>query len=332
MDDKIYPTYKAAKLEAILHEQGISAEELLEATGISPPELTSNTARISRRQLAQIYRNAIRVSKDPTIGLIAGHRLCLTDYGIYGYALISSATLRKALEFSIKYHQMATPTVRMSLLVDEDDGTAIFRMEDKLGIRELYQFNLEMQFSLVFSLFKDMAGRDFRFSEIWASYSRPPYADAYEALFECPVRFEMPHNDLIFDTAWLDGPLERANPITEATTRELCDQVLLEMETREGIAHRVYEIITKDLRQHSSLESVARALNMSSRTLRRKLAAQGPTFQKILNEVRQQLAIEFLRNTDMSSEEIADRLGFSDAANFRHAFKKWTDKTPSAFR
>ena len=71
---------------------------------------------------------------------------------------------------------------------------------------------------------------------------------------------------------------------------------------------------------------------MSSRTLRRKLALQDKTYQQILTEVRKQLAIQFLRNSTFSAEEIADRLGFTDAANFRHAFKKWTGKSTSEYR
>jgi len=332
MDEKIYPTYKLAKLANLLNEQGVSTEQLLSDTGIDIKDLSSNSARVSRRQVVHAYKNVITLSKKTDIGLWAGNSLCLTDYGVYGYALISSATLRKALEFSIKYHQMATPTVRMSLIIEEDKDQAIFRMEDMLEIRQLYQFNVEMQLSLVFSLFKDMAGRQFRFKEVQASFSQPDHIATYEQIFECPVSFDQPHNDLIFDIKWLDTPLVRANEITAATTRELCDQVLLEMKTRVGMAHRVYEVITKNLRDHSNIERVADEMFMSSRTLRRKLAAQGTSFQVILNDVRQQLAIEFLRNTDMSTEEIADRLGFSDAANFRHAFKKWTNKTTSEFR
>ena len=91
-------------------------------------------------------------------------------------------------------------------------------------------------------------------------------------------------------------------------------------------------MITEDLRHFNKIEAVAERLNMSSRTLRRRLALQDKTYQQILTEVRKQLAIQFLRNSKFSSEEIADRLGFTDAANFRHAFKKWTGKNTSEYR
>ncbi len=332
MDEKIYPTYKVAKLATVLGEQGVATNNLLNGTNISVDELTSNSARISRRQVISAYRNAVNLSNDPAIGLIAGGRLGLTDHGLYGYALISSATLRSALEFAIKYHQMAAPTVRMELLMDPEHGSAAIRMQDLLDVPDLYVFNLELQFSLVSSLFKEMAGEGFRYSRIFAAYPRPAHHAVYKNIFECDLTHAAPSNDLVFDLQWLDRPLARANPITAATTRELCDQFLLQMNTSTGIARDVYAIITKDLRAYNNIEAVADMLHVSPRTLRRKLADQGTTFRQLHNEVRMNIAIEFLKNSNMSTDEVADRLGFSDAANFRHAFKKWTNRTTSEFR
>ena len=81
-----------------------------------------------------------------------------------------------------------------------------------------------------------------------------------------------------------------------------------------------------------SMDEAASALNMTSRTLRRKLDEEQITFSEISTDVRSSLATEYLKTTKLSTEDIAGLLGFSDAANFRHAFKKWTGKAPSAFR
>lgn len=331
MDELIYPTYKIATLNQVLIELGMPPDKLLEGTSLTPEGILSNTTRISRRQVIQVYRQLVAITTDPAIGLIAGQRLGMTNYGIYGYAMISSASLREALLFSIKYHEMATPTVRMSLHDDHEDY-ASFRFDDLLRIDVLYSFNVEMQFSLIYSLFKDMAGYDFRYSSVCAKFPQPAHADKYQQILECPAFFRQEHNEMRFDKAWLDKPLVRANPITASTARELCDQVLLEMRTHEGLAHQVYEVITEDIRQYSKIEAVAERLHMSARTLRRKLTQQDASYQQILMDVRRQLAVEFLRHTKFSSEEIAERLGFTDAANFRHAFKRWTNKTTGDYR
>lgn len=332
LDEQIYPSYKIAALDSVLSEQGIPTAALLEGTGIDAASIRSSATRISRRQLTLTYQNAVRLSDDPALGLVGGERLHVTAYGMYGYALISSANLREALELSIKYHQLATPTVRMTLAVDDDDAVAIFGMEDALGIDGLVQFNLELQFSLVFSLFRDMVGDDFAFQEIRATYPDPGHASRYTNLFACPVLFDQPRNELRFDEWWLGRELVRSNPITAEHTREICRQILSEMKAHEGLASEVRALITGDVRAYGDAESIARTLHMTPRTLRRKLGNQGTSFQELLREARTQIAIAYLRDTSMNIEDIAERLGFSDAANFRHAFKRWTEHSPGYYR
>lgn len=332
VDEQIYPTYKLRVINSILQKQGISTADFLCGTGLEERDITSVTARISRRQVVTAYTNAMTLSPDSAIGLLSGRHIQMTDYGMYGYALISNACLRDALEFSIKYHQLATPTVRMSLYLDNNDTVAVFGMEDRLNVPDLHQFNLDFQFSLVFSLFKDMVGDEFLYKEIYADYPAPTHAARFVDVLGCPIFFDKPRNELRFDPKWLDTPLVRANPITAEMTREACDQILMEMSATAGLAHEVYGILTDNLRLFSDIESVARHLNLTSRTLRRKLAAQGTSFNKILTEIRKQVSTVYLRKTELSVCDVAERLGFSDSANFRHAFKRWTGKTPGAYR
>jgi AraC-like DNA-binding protein len=331
LDELIYPTYKIAVLNQVLLKLGVPSGLLLEGTSLAPESILSNITRISRRQLIQIYHRLVAISPEPSIGLIAGQQLGMTNYGIYGYGMISSASLREALLFSIKYHKMATPTVSMSLHDDHEDY-ASFRFDDMLHVESLYSFNIDMQLSLTFNLFKDMLGGHFRNISVCATFSEPAYVTLYQEILGCPVAFNQEHNEIRFNKVWLDIPLIRANSITAATARELCDQVLLKMCTHEGLAHRVYEAITEDIHRSSKIEVVAAQLYMSARTLRRKLTQQGTSYQQILIDVRRHLAIEFLSRTNFSAEQIAERLGFADAANFRHAFKRWTGKTTRDYR
>jgi AraC-like DNA-binding protein len=319
-------------LDSVLGEQGVGTADLLAGSGIDPDAIRSSATRISRRQLITTYCNAVRLSPTAGLGLIAGKRLHVTEYGMYGYALISSANLKEALELSIRYHELATPTVRMNLDIDDDDTTAIFGMTDVLQLEALIPFNLELQFSLVLSLFKDMVGDDFAFQEIRASYHDPGYRERYAEMFGCQVLFGQARNELRFDEWWLGRELVRSNPITAEHTREICRQILAGMKVQEGLASEVNELLTQDLRAYCDIESLAQRLHMTSRTLRRKLGNQGTSFQELLREVRTQLAIAYLRNTSISLDDIAYRLGFSDAANFRHAFKRWTGNSPGTYR
>ncbi len=331
-DERIYPPYKIAALGRLLEEQGLTIEPLLAGTGLDGAEIARAATRISQRQLALAYRNALRVTRDPAIALEAGARMRVTTYGMYGYAMMSSANLAEALAFSIKYHEMATPTVRMAIEHDDDEATAMATAEDVLGDPEILAFNLELQLSLMLSLIRELVGDRFALSEVRASYPEPAHAERYTGHFRCPVRFDQPRDELRFDEWWLGVPLVRSNSITLEVTREICDRTLREMALGGGTARRVHEVVSGDLRRYCDIESVAAELAMASRTLRRRLADEGTTFQDLLREIRTQFAITYLRETEMKIEDIADRVGFSDAANFRHAFRRWTQKSPSEYR
>ena len=143
LDEQIYPAYKVAVLCALLREQDIAVHDVLADSNIEPNQIESADLRISKRQLIAVYENAVRLTQRPGLGLAAGERLHVTEYGMYGFAMLSSANLREALDFSIRYHALATPTVRMSLTLDDDAEIAAFGMEDSLGIDALTEFNLE---------------------------------------------------------------------------------------------------------------------------------------------------------------------------------------------
>ena len=105
-----------------------------------------------------------------------------------------------------------------------------------------------------------------------------------------------------------------------------------ELQLRTGIAGRVREALLVNLARPTSLEAVARHLKMSTRTLRRKLSEESTSFRVLLDDLRVQVAIKYLRDTNLTIEAIAAALGFSDGANFRHAFRRWTGRPPQEFR
>ncbi|WP_019142348.1 AraC family transcriptional regulator [Noviherbaspirillum massiliense] len=333
IDDCIDPPYKMAVLIDILAEEGIPASAVLAGSGVGPDEVRVPATRISARQLLTVCANAQRLSKDPGIAIKAGRRIHITHFGLYGYALLSSPTPREAIEFAIRYRPLAAPLI--GLRFREDGGDPAWEFEDSLGLgirSELFRFVLEFQLGTQLSLHGDILGKPVTPLEIRIAYPAPPNAAVYEELLGCPVRFGQPGNELRLSRALLRQELAYANPITAALVRETCDRLLAELKMSAGIAGKVSAMLMAQPGRFPGIEAVADALGMTSRTLRRKLQAQDTSYQALLTDVRKQLAIDYLRKTRMNTEDIAAALGFSDAANFRHAFKKWTGKTPSDFR
>jgi AraC-like DNA-binding protein len=123
-----------------------------------------------------------------------------------------------------------------------------------------------------------------------------------------------------------------AHPMTSTLVQETCDRLIGQARTGSGVSGSVYRTLMDNPGEFPGMEAVAALLNMTSRTLRRRLEAEGTSFQGIVDDVRARLAREYLQTTAMSVLDIAMLLGFTDAASFRKALKRWTGKAPAEFR
>ncbi|GAA5233655.1 AraC family transcriptional regulator [Verticiella sediminum] len=335
IEPRIHTAQRVVALVTTLAEDGVEPARVLADSGIDPHALRAPETRVSYRQMLTVYRNALHLAPDPTVALRAGARMHLTSFGMYGYALLSSPTFAEATDFIVKYHTVATPG--LSLDFSREGALATYRYEILLPVDpadELYRFILELAFSAHLALARDLRDSAYNFSEVHVSYAQPAHASAYRMLFHCPVRFGQPANELRIDAAAeLEAPARRPDASTHAMARELCQQLLVEMAHAGGAASMVRRALVEQMPwRFPTIESMARELSMEPRTLRRRLEGQGTSYREVLAEVRRGLAIEYLRKTRMTTEEIAARLGYSDAANFRHAFKGWTGKSPHEYR
>jgi AraC-like DNA-binding protein len=146
------------------------------------------------------------------------------------------------------------------------------------------------------------------------------------------VRFTGPANQIAFQSNWLDQTASLGNKTTYPTIVALCDELLGDLRLRIGIAGKIRALLLRDITNPPTFVTVARLLGVNDRSLRRQLRQQGFSFRGLLDELRAQIALKYLRSTTLANEDIALALGFSDAANFRRAFHRWTNKAPSDIR
>ena len=332
-DEKIYLVNKVASLAAWLLRYGIEAESLLEGSNVSISALRDARARVSRRQLFTLMRNFMRLAPNERAAFDAGATLHVSNYGFYGYALLSSATCREAVEFAISYRQLAAPTIDMRVVASGSEAawefTPLFDMSEDLSIQ---RFAYDFQSAIHLALHRSILGTDFRFLSVDLPFPAPGYADHYHSMFGCPIHFRVPAGRLRFVAEWLDRPPIGSDPITHAMLKEVCDEMLVKIGKAQGIAGEIYRRLISQPGTFLDLQQMADQLHVGSRTLRRRLRSEGRTYQQLVDEVRLQLAIKYLTDTDLTHEHIAARLKFSGAANFRRAFRRWTGKAPSQLR
>jgi AraC-like DNA-binding protein len=332
-EDKVHQVAKLARFIDALTVEGISAESALAGVRIAKNATSSPDTRVSVNQIVEFYRNTNKLCNNPHFAYGAGLRFHVTDYGMYGFAILSSTNYRRTMQFAVKYHQLAAPLAEIDF--KEADGCGIWTFTPMAHPRidaSLYRFLVEMHFGIIVSLHRDLMGPSFAGREVRVTYSAPDDASDYSALFGCPVLFNQSANQLRFATAWLDLTPKLGNEITYVTVVELCDRLIDDLQLRAGLAGQVRQLLLTNLLQPLSFSNIASNLNMSVRTLRRRLREEKTSFRNLVDELRMEIAIRYLRETNLTVGHISESLGFSDVATFRQAFRRWTKAAPHKFR
>ena len=163
--------------------------------------------------------------------------------------------------------------------------------------------------------------------------SPPTDPETYASVFGCPVINRAPTSEIVFDASLVDLPVENADPGLLHFLRPIADEILECLPQREGVLQEVRSCILEVLQEgDASLERVAASLNVSTRTLQRRLEAEGATFATVLDESRRMATFRYLRDPRISITETALLVGFSEPSTFYRAFKRWTGTTPAKYR
>jgi AraC-like DNA-binding protein len=330
--ERVYESTKLAALFDMLLGQGYSAGEILKDVKLTAAEVHSPKSRISVAELMAACKNAIRLSSDPHLPYRIGTSIHISTYGMYGFAILCCPDFRKVMAFAEQYHALAAPLATIEFT--EQEGLASWTIEPNAPATDpqLYRFITEMQIGIHISLMRDVMGPAFAPHEIRLTYPEAPNLRLPTDQVGCDVRFNSPRNQVVFQASWLDQAASLGNKTTYPAIVALCDGLLDDLRLRIGAAGRIRALLLRDIANPPTFAEVARSLGVNERSLRRQLQQQGLSFRGVLDELRTQIALKYLRTTKLANEEIALALGFSDAANFRRAFHRWTNKAPSQIR
>jgi AraC-like DNA-binding protein len=335
LGDPDAPTQILVGLGALAGElaaEGISVRDLFARSGVDPSQLEDAHARISHRQRLTLYRNAKRLAKRSDVGLLAGARQRISDYGIYGYAMVSSRTFGDALLFSLDHITMAGPAVRQISFRIEGGTTAILRSHGLDALGDLLPFAAEFWRSSMTTLFSRVLEAPFPSKRMVFPFPAPVHWRNYERMFNCPIDFDADRMEWHFDATVLDLPCPNANPITAKICQQVCEVVLTERPDDSDLVRKIRAACLNSPNRFPVASDIASELGLSLRTFHRRLADEGLSYQSIVDGMRRSLATELLENTRLSIDQVAERVGFADATSFRKAFRKWTDRSPTDFR
>jgi AraC-like DNA-binding protein len=315
----------------LAQEHGLDADTALDGTGLNAALLADPKADIpASAELALIERLVRHLPHVAGLGLIAGTRYHVTTYGIWGYALLSSPTLRSAARLALRYLNLTYAFTQITM--DERDGRATFTLHDLEVPASVRRFVVERDASAIVTLQHDLFNRQIPLRELRLKGAPPPYAEQVAARFGVVPRYHAEANQAVFASEVLDLPLPQANEHTAALCEDLCRELMQQRQARSGVAAQVRNRLLQAPAQMPDMATVADALCVTPRTLRRHLLAEGTTFRDLVDEVRHTLATELMAAADSPDKDIAQRLGFNDLSAFIQAFKRWRGVTPSAYR
>lgn len=334
-DERRYSASILVPLVEILRERGFAAERILHGTCLSPEALLRPTT-ITFADFLQVHTNAIDLVPEPNFGFQVGTRYHLSSYGVFGYAVLSSTSVRKAVELIFSYSNTVEPAIEQKFMENRDKKVCLITMDPLLGPGDrpgLYKFFVDRYMGQIFAALRDVIGDAFVPSALLFTYSRDIIGPhAHIDLTGCDIVYGAAKNRFIFDAAWLDRSIEFGNSVTHAALVDLCNSILAEFNERLGFSGRVRSLLMENSARRLDIADACAALGMSERTLRRRLAEEGYSYARIVDELRMKVALKYLRDSSLKVSAIADTLGFSDPGTFRRALLRWTGKTPQQVR
>ncbi|MBV1921451.1 MAG: AraC family transcriptional regulator [Pseudomonadales bacterium] len=325
------------------HTSIVNLSQLIESTNFSPKQLDqflqqhnlpfgtmeNPSGSLSLEQEFALVHLLIKHSKNPQLGLIAGRCYRLNTFGPLGLAVTSVANFKGAIELFIQYLEITYTPFNVSFGVTDTWGYVEFCENEPLG--DLYTYYRDRDLSFSVTAIKDIYPEAYPHTKKRLELTSPPpeNPEIYEHFFDCPVDFNQKSNRFLFDRKALDFPLPQANKLNLKIFTAQCDEELEDRKKTHTFSEEISQEIESLFKNHiPTQEEIADTLNITTRTIRRKLADENCTFQQLLKEALEQRATNLLQNTSLSIEEIGNQIGYSESAAFIRAFRRWTGKTP----
>lgn len=312
-----------------LEELGVPPTRVLHRAGLPPGLFEQERIQVSTEELFALYRGIAEASADPAIGLALGTEPRVERYDPIGITAVSARSLRDALGRLARYKQLTCPE---ELVVTEQGEECRVRFRWLLAEETEPPVLIDLCFAWVVGIARRGTGdlvQPKRLELRGPQTNRPAYASH----FGCPATFEENENAIVFARADLDRPFVTYNAELAAALAPQLEAELAEARSSAALGDRVKGILKRQLAgRRPEIGEVARELRLSARTLQRRLAEDGASFQQLIQEARRELARHYLLHSTLELNETAYLLGYEDAHSFFRAFHDWEGSPPGEWR
>jgi AraC-like DNA-binding protein len=312
-----------------LGELGISEAAVLRHAGLPLGLFQQEKALLVTEDFFALWHAIAEVSGDPTIGLRIGGDERVERYDPVCIAALYTRTFRDALQRMGRYKQITCPE-EIEITEQNDECLVHFKFLHAKDVEP--PALLDVCFAWIMLMARRGTGR--KITPVRVELRRPPVErEIYEEHFGCRVKFSATRNMLVFRRSDVDIPFLTYNP---QMLKLIAPQLEEELQNRAAtltVGEQAKAIVKRLLAgQRPSIHDLAREMNISQRTLQRRLTSEGTTFQTVLETARRELAHHYLRYSSLELNETAYLLGYEDANSFYRAFHLWEGITPGRWR
>jgi AraC-like DNA-binding protein len=312
-----------------LRSTGVNVAEWLGPSGVAESELSEPDRVLPYPAFRRLVLGALDAAREPALGLFVGERLVASTHGIVGAAAVNSSTVRQALDVVERFSRLRSSIVAISHDIGVHHARVVFSESFPLG--DIQRPLLEAVVLSIKNVLDEITMGACQVREVAFPFEEPEYAALARDVFGCKVRYGQSWTGFSGSRDVLDLPLKLADPAAFEEAALICQRELDRIAANESMGARVRRLLLEKQTGFPSLQVTARLFHMTPRTLHRRLVEEGTSYRELLESVRHTLAVEHVRSGRFSMEEIAYRLGYTDVANFRRAFKRWEGVAPSAY-
>lgn len=323
------PVVYALLMVDIVANWNVTPEELLADLGLTRDMLLNPQGRISLEMFNTLIIKASQLTQEAGLAIYFGQKMQISMHGFVGFAALTAANAREAVEIAERFVGMITDVVGLRL--EESGDEAVLYIDTNTDLQPLRDVAI-LAVMFGFAHMGNVATGKVINGRAEVDFAPPGYLEPLLAFLPGTVLFNQSVNRLVFKREFLDLPLVMANPVASQIALAQCEQELQRFGLEQPFITRVKELMFDEQRGFATLEHVASRLNMSERTLKRHLAKHEIAYSDLVDETRKQKALDLVADMTRSLDDISEYLGYSDMANFTRAFKRWTGHTPSAYR
>jgi AraC-like DNA-binding protein len=311
--------------------EGLNREALIEAAGLRGVDLSDGDSRVSTSTQVALWQLLAKGISDPGFGVRMGASIRVRDAGLLGYVMQYSTTLVTALGRFVRYGRVLNDSVESVIERPDAHHVAISQTHPELGIG--LPFAIDYRLAALLAACRQITGVEIEPAEVAFAYEMRASTIEHARFFRCPLRFGRHMSRLVFAERDMHLPVRQGDARLAEYLSDYAEHVLRSMVSGHSTSERVRSAIWNTLSDgRPTLPRIASELEMPARTLQRRLAEEGTSIQREVEEIRKGMAMALLRDRTVSIDEVAFMLGYPEPSTLFRSFKRWTGMTPQQFR